>query len=160
LVLDRLNRRHLRTRFSCGEAELDRYIREQAGQDARRRAAACYVLRATEDMEVIAYYTVSMYRIDPVAIPDAIARKLPRYPDLPAALLGRLAVDTRYRGQGLGDLLLTDAIERVLQSPVAALAIVVDALNERAAEFYQHFGFLRLPSDQHRLFLPLTNLRW
>ncbi|HLZ70062.1 MAG TPA: GNAT family N-acetyltransferase [Dehalococcoidia bacterium] len=159
LVIEPLHGRHRRERFNSGEEELDRYLREQAGQDVRRRAASCHVLRAVENLDVIGYYTLSMNRIDPSVFPEVARRRLPRYPDLPAALLGRLAIDTGVRGQRLGDLLLTDAIERVLNNPVAALALIVDALHERAAGFYEHFGFARFPDDAHRLFLPLSNIK-
>ncbi len=159
LVIEPLHGRHARSQFASGEPELDRYLREQALQDVRRRAASCQVLRKVENLDVIGYYTLSMNRIDPSVFPEASRRRLPRYPDLPAALLGRLAVDSRFRGQGLGDLLLTDAIERVLNNPVAALALVVDALHARAAAFYEHFGFTRFPDDPCRLFLPLGNIK-
>lgn len=143
--------------FSCGVEALDRYLRAQAGQDSRRRVATCFVL-VGEDGSVAGYYTLSATSISLVDLPTEIAKRLPRYPAIPATLMGRLAVDRRLRGHGLGELLLFDAFSRTLRSEIASFAFVVDAKDEPAQAFYEHYGFRRLPSAGRRLFLPLAEV--
>ena len=99
-----LTKQHDRSGFSCGIEPLDRYLREQAGQDARKRVAAPFVLCERTSNAVLGYYTLSALSIDVGAWPEDVARKLPRYPVVPATLLGRLAVDRRLRGKGMGNI--------------------------------------------------------
>ena len=113
--IEPLGPEHDRSAFSCGEPALDRYLREQAGQDARRRVAAPFVA-STDGMKVLGFYTLSATSIQLADVPVALAKKLPRYPRLPATLLGRLATDLSARGVGLGRLLLVDAIARAVRS--------------------------------------------
>src|SRR5579864_6132071 len=140
-VIEPLRNDHNRADFSCGNASLDRYLKEQAGQDLRRDCAAPFVLVSERgDTTILGYYTLSSYGIDVGELPADVAKKLPRYPLIPATLLGRLAVDRRYQGQGIGEFLLIDALHRaVVQSTeIAAAAVVVDAIDAGAAQFYQH----------------------
>ena len=109
---------HRRAEFGCGNEALDRYLHRQAGQDARRLVAAVFVLYDAEADLIAGYYTLNASSIAPTDLPAELARKLPRYEALPAVLLGRLAVDARYQGQGLGALLLFDALKR---APAPAL---------------------------------------
>ena len=149
---------HNRADFSCGNASLDRYLKEQAGQDLRRACATPFVLTPKRgDASILGHYTVSSYGIDVGELPPDTVKKLPRYPLIPATLLGRLAVDRRYQGQGIGEFLLIDALHRALVQSfeIAAAAIVVDAIDARAAKFYRHFGFEPFPSITGRLFLPM-----
>lgn len=153
--------RHDRAAFSCGNDSLDRYLKEQAGQDARRRVAAPFVLVSPGDLKtILGYYTLSAFGIEPGELPPAVARKLPAHSLLPATLIGRLAVDGRHRGQGLGELLLVDALKRALtqSEQIGATSVVVDAIDDRAARFYEHFGFMAFPSRRHRLFLPMKTI--
>ena len=152
-----LGDQHDRTAFSCGVEALDRYFRAQAGQDSRRRIASCFVLVAP-DASVAGYYTLSAAGVALADLPADIARKLPRYPLLPAALMGRLAVDHRQRGQRLGELLLFDAFSRALRSELAAYAFLVDAKDDAAQAFYEKYRFLPLPGPGRRLFLPLAEI--
>lgn len=148
-----LSRRHNRTAFSCGVEALGRYLQKQASQDVSKRVAAVFVL--TPDGETIAgYYTLSAHTLNLGDLPDSIARKLPRYPIVPATLLGRLAVSVDFRGQGLGELLLLDAFRRVLgsTSEIASAFVVVDSKDETARNFYLHHDFIALPSQPNRLF--------
>jgi predicted GNAT family N-acyltransferase len=150
---------HDRSRFSCGVEALDRYLRTQAGQDVARHVAVCFVL--TPDGTTIAgYYTLSQYSVDLVSLPLEIAKKLPKYPEVPATLLGRLAISENYRGQHLGEFLLLDALYRAWRQSeqVASAAVVVDAKNEAAQRFYEHFDFIRLPGQPDRLFLPMRTI--
>ncbi len=135
---------------------LDSYLHKQAGQDARKRAAVPFV--ATADGQTIAgYYTLSQYAIGLDAIPGEVAKRLPKYPMVSATLLGRLAVSSEFRGQGVGEILLMDALHRSLDSSkqVASAGIIVDAKDESAATFYAKYGFIELPKIEKRLFLPM-----
>ena len=136
---------------------LDRYLREQAGQDARRRVAAPFV--ATPDgATVLGFYTLSATSIELTDVPPPLAKKLPRYPRLPATLLGRLATDVSARGIGLGRLLLVDAITRAVRSEIASFAMVLDAKDEDAASFYAREGFVRLPGMPIRFVRRMSDL--
>jgi GNAT superfamily N-acetyltransferase len=161
-VVELLGGVHDRGGFSCGNNALDRYLKEQASQDLRRGCATPFVLisRAGETA-VLGYYTLSSYGIDTGELPPDVARKLPRYPLIPATLLGRLAVDQRQQGQGIGEFLLMDALHRsLLQSvKIAAAAVVVEAIDERATRFYQHFGFVPFPAIPDRLFIPMKTVK-
>lgn len=146
---------HRRVDFSCGAEPLDRYIKQQAGQDVRRHLAAVFVLRSRHDPATIAgYYTLSAASMTIEDLPPDERKRLPRYP-LPAILIGRLAVDHRYQRQGLGEYLLMDALQRSLRADIAAIAVIVDAKDDNARSFYERYGFRRLPEREYRLFLLL-----
>ena len=150
--------RHDRSGFSCGVEALDRYLQSQASQDARRRVAAPYVLVEAASANVLGFYTLSNTSIQVAELPAAFVKKLPRYPVLPATLLGRLAVDAKGRGRGLGTELLLDALRRCLRSETASLAVVVDAKDDSAISFYERHEFLRLPDQPNRLFMPMSEI--
>lgn len=147
---------HDRAAFSCGVEVLDHYLQRQAGQDERKNIARVFVAEGPEPHIVAGYYTLSSYGIDVGDLPAAESKKLPRYPIVPAALIGRLAVGLPYRGTGLGAHLLLDALARIIDvnNEVATHAIVVDAKGEAAASFYRKYGFRPFPSIPLRLFLP------
>jgi GNAT superfamily N-acetyltransferase len=160
ITIEALSGQHERTNFSCGESELDDYFRRRAGQDDRRNIARVFVATDPE-LGVVGFYTLSTCAIHPGEVPTEVARKLPRYESIPAALIGRLARDLRARGRGIGELLLADAINRDLAADrsMAVWAILVDAKNQAASEFYQSFGFIPFPSRSSRLFLPTASAR-
>lgn len=160
LTTEPLGKHHDRAAFSCGAPELDRYLQRQASQDARRNVAAPFVLCAAGSAAVIGYYTLSAISIDAGELPDDITRKLPRYPDVPAVLIGRLAVDAGQSGKGLGKYLLVDALRRAWEgtAQIAAAAVIVEARDEDAASFYEHFGFRRFPDHANRLFMPMQTV--
>jgi predicted N-acetyltransferase YhbS len=160
-VIESLRSGHDRASFSCGNASLDRYLKEQARQDLRRACATTFVLVAKRGRpSILGYYTLSSYGIDVGELPADVAKKLPRYPLIPATLLGRLAVDLRYQGQGIGEILLMDALYRALVQSVkiGAAAVVVDAIDAGATKFYEHFEFIAFPSIRGRLFLPMKTI--
>jgi predicted N-acetyltransferase YhbS len=136
---------------------LDRYFRTQAGQDARKRVASCFVLTDT-DPSPLGFYTLAATSIALSDLPPALAKRLPRYPSMPATLLGRLAVDRRYHGQRLGERLLLDAFSRALRNEIATYAIVVDAKDDAAASFYAAYDFKPLSTGGRRLFLPMAEI--
>jgi GNAT superfamily N-acetyltransferase len=155
-LIEPLNSAHNRDSFSCGNSALDRYLKEQATQDLRRGCATPFVLSSGANLgAILGYYTLSSYGIDTGELPPSVAGKLPRYPLIPATLLGRLAVDHRHHGEGIGEFLLMDALHRSLaqSAQIAAAAIVVEAIDDRAAQFYMHFGFTPFPSIAGRLFI-------
>ena len=143
LRVEALGERHNRTNFNCGVETLDRYLRAQAGQDVRKRVAACFVLVADDDPAPRGYYTLAATTIGLTDLPPALARRLPRYPLVPATLMGRLAVASAHRGQRLGERLLLDAFSRALRSEIASFAFVVDAKDETAAAYYVRY---RIPA--------------
>lgn len=150
---------HDRAAFSCGVEALDNYLHKQAGQDVKKRVAVVFVL--TRDGKTVAgYYTLSQCSIELDAIPEDIARRLPKYPFVPATLIGRLAVSKEFRGRGLGESLLMDALKRCLSGSkqVASAAVIVDVKNDKAAAFYRKYGFLELPKVPNRFFLPMATV--
>jgi ribosomal protein S18 acetylase RimI-like enzyme len=153
---DPLGPAHDRMRFRCGEEVLDRYLQTQATQDVRRRVANCFVAVEAATGHIAAYYTLSAAGIPLVDLPPEETRRLPRYPTLPAVRIGRLAVDHRFHGRGLGAALLMNAAHRVMQADAAALTLLVDAKNDQAVAFYTHHGFRALSSLPRTLFLPLA----
>lgn len=150
--------RHDRTGFASGTAPLDRYLREQAAQDVRRRVAACFVA-LTDAQRIAGYYTLASASVLLSDLPSDLGKKLPRYPAIPAIRMGRLAIDQHFKGLGLGAALLADALARAARSEIAAYALIVDAKDDTAAAFYRHHGFIALPSDPLTLFLPLATVR-
>ena len=157
VTVEPLDSHHDRASFSCGEPALDGYLRRQAAQDAQRRIAQVFVAAGERTGEIIGYYTLSAASFEKDRLPSELARRLPHYP-VPAVVIGRrLAVDRGHQGRGVGELLLLDAIRRVVRASdmVGVYAVVVNAKNDRAFAFYERYGFRSFPSMARRLFLPL-----
>jgi predicted GNAT family N-acyltransferase len=155
-VIELLDQKHDRATLSCGVETLDTYLHKQAGQDLKKRVAVPFVI--TPDGKTIAgYYTLSQYAVQLDAIPPEVGKKLPKYPVVPATLLGRLAIGTAFRGQGLGAMLLMDALYRALlhSRELASAGVVVDGKDAAALAFYKKYGFLELPRVERWLFLPM-----
>jgi len=160
LVIEPLKPTHDRTVFQCGVEGLDRYLKKQAKQDIKRRISRVFVATKPDNPKVvIGYCTLSTLSIELNQLPEKIARKLPKHP-VPAALIGRLAISNAAQGQGVGKLLLADAIKRTLavSDQIAIYTMVVDAINDNAIGFCEQFGFTRLSDDSPRLFLPLKSI--
>ena len=158
--IEALAAHHERDAFSCGVDSLDRYLRAQAAQDVRRRANGVFVLVAADAVEtILGYYTLCATSLPQGDVPAAARKHIPRYPLVSATLIGRLAVSRTRQGDGLGSLLLADAVRRAYASAetVGSSMLVVDALNERAADFYESFGFQPLP-ESLRLVLPMRSV--
>lgn len=148
---------HDRASFSCGVDALDAYLKAQAGQDVRRKANGVFVLvEPAQPDTVLGYYTLCATSLSQGEVPAAARKKIPRYPLVSAILIGRLAVSEVRQGQQLGAMLLADAVQRVYASAstIGASMMVVDAIGERAAGFYENHGFIRLP-ESLRLVLPM-----
>ncbi len=155
-----LAKHHSRAAFSCGNAELDRYFRQQAMQDQRRGVSVVYVLIEIATSAIAGYYTLSATAIEPRGLTPGTFKNLPPYPTVPATLLGRLARDTRYQRSGIGSRLLFDALARSLRASreIASLGVIVDAIDDNARAFYERFGFIRLLDDRYRLVLPMGTI--
>jgi GNAT superfamily N-acetyltransferase len=149
--------KHERDNFCSASESLNRYLREQSTQDVRRRVAACFVALTDED-RIAGFYTLAATGVLLADLPAGTQKKLPRYPTVPAILLGRLAVDQAFAGQGLGSALLADAIHRATYSDIAAFALVASAKDEHASGFYRHHGFIAFPNSPLTLFLPLSKV--
>jgi ribosomal protein S18 acetylase RimI-like enzyme len=156
LVIEPLGSHHDRTAFSCGEPALNAYLQRQASQDMRRRMAQVFVAVGDAPGKIVGYYSLSAASFEKAALPSALAKRLPHYP-VPAAVLGRLAIDREQQGCGLGETLLLDAIRRVVRASmtIAVYAIIVDAKNDRAQSFYERYGFRAFASEPRRPCLPL-----
>ena len=157
-LIEPLGPDHDRSAFSCGSEVLDRYFWELVTADVRRRATACYVALEAPRGKIAGYYTLAAAGIPLAEMPAALAKRLPRYPSVPVARLGRLAVDQAYRGRKLGSALLWDAVGRSLRSEIAVFALIVDAKDDQAEAFYLHLGFVPFGSQPRQLVLPLTKL--
>lgn len=151
------SRKHDRSDFCCGKDSLDNYIRKQASQDVKRRVSTVFVLIDEPEFNVLAYYTLSTYTIDITVLDEAFAKSLPRYPLLPATILGRLAVDDRQKGKRFGELMLLDALQKALNAStqVASLAVIAEALDETALSFYLKYGFQQFRQEPMKLYLPM-----
>lgn len=152
-----LNSSHKKNLFECEEPSLGSYLRKQAGQDVKRQVAACFILEGAHGA-IKGYYTLSADSIDRSLIPESLQKKLP-YKNLPVTLLGRLARDRNYKGRGIGELLLADALSRAYRASYAigACAVVTDPINEKARNFYKSFGFITLESG--RMFIPMETIK-
>ena len=155
-TIEILGKHHKKNDFTCGEESLDHYLKKQAGQEKRKQVSVTYVLSPEHNREEVAgYYTLSNYYLKVAELPEDQAKGLPRYPELGATLIGRLAVSNQFQGEKLGKVLLIDALKRSceLSSQSGSVAVVVDALNDKANAFYRHHGFIEFPTAENRLFI-------
>ncbi len=154
LTIAALDKAHDRSAFRCGQPALDEWFAKRAGQDDRRNIARVFVA-LDEAQTIVGFYSLGAFTLAVNDVPGDVAKKLPRYDAIPAALIGRLARDERVKGQGLGEILLIDAIRRILSASraLAVFAILVDAKDDKAVAFYEGFGFRPFPSQPNRLFL-------
>lgn len=159
--IELLGKRHNRADFCCGIQALDSYIQYYASQDIRRQVAATFVLLVENESFIAGYYTLSASSVKLDSFPEEISKKLPKYPLIPVTLLGRLAVDRNYRGQGWGEILLLDALFRSAfhSREIASMAVVVDAIDTHTLAFYEHFGFSSFPDTPEKLYLPMKTIR-
>lgn len=158
-VTEPLDRQHDRGAFRSGSDALDRYLKERASQDVRRRVAGCFVA-ADQEKKIAGFYTLAATSVNLDALPQELIKGLPRYPVVPAMLIGRLAIAIEHQGRGLGSALIADAVVRVDGLRIGAFALIVDAKDDRAKAFYEANGFVSLPGEERRLCMPIeTALR-
>ena len=155
-----LHSEHKKSNFSCGNEMLDIYLQKQANQDVKRKLAACFVITDAETNLVKGYYTLSNNSISLDIVPDAFKNKLPKsYKTIPTTLIGRFAIDSKYKGQGLGKLMLIDALKRAyeISKLIGSFAVIVDPIDQDAKSFYEKYGFIPLP-DSGKIFLPMKTI--
>lgn len=155
-VIEPLEKKHKRADFSCGNERIDVYFREVVSQDVKRKYATCFVAREIATDRLAGFYTLSSSNVPLNEVPEPLAKKLPRYPSVPAVLIGWLGRHSDYAGHGLGEVLLFDAIKTVATAPIGAHAIFADAIDDKAASFYAAFGFVPLIERPRTLYLPVT----
>ena len=156
MKIELLEKKHLKSNFTCEEDSLTQYLRKQASQDIRKRLATCFV--AVDDKNnVLGYYTLTSESLGRDSIPDKYIKQVPKNYNAPVILLGRLARDIRAKESGLGEHLLLDALFRsykLSNESIGAMAVVVDPINNNAVKFYAKYGFIQLP-DSAKMFLPM-----
>lgn len=155
-----LNSEHNKSSFSCGNAMLDGYIQKQANQDIKSKLSACFVIKEKDTNLIKGYYTLSNASIPLEFVPIEIQKNLPSsYKSIPAILLGRLAIDNKFQGQGIGKLILIDALKRSYQisKVIGSFAVIVDPIDQKAVRFYNKYGFVNLP-DSGKMFLPMKTI--
>ena len=151
--------RHRREAFHCESAALTDFIQKKARKEMDARVSACFVLVPDNDPgRVAGYYTLSQASVTLGKLPAELTKKLPRYPELGATLIGRLARDLEWRGARVGSLLLIDALRRCVRysGEVGAVVVVTDPKDEKARAFYASYGFKAL--DEHRMFIPMNTV--
>ncbi len=146
---------HDRTAFQSGHPKIDIYFSQTVSQDVKRGYAACYVLVERASGKLAGFYTLSSHGIPLTELAPESARKLPRYPSVPAVMIGWLGRDLAFQGQSVGSMLLYDAIARVVTSPVGAYALCADAIDDAAAAFYVAHQFQAFQSRPLSFFLPM-----
>lgn len=147
--------KHDRSDFASGNERIDAYFRQTVSQDVKRGYAACYVLIEKANAKLAGFYTLSSHSIPLTEVAPDLARKLPRYPSVPAVLIGWLGRDATFRGQHVGSMLLADAITRLAAAPIGLHAICADAIDEAAAAFYREHQFRPFVSRPNALYLPM-----
>ena len=160
-IVEVLNKEHDREAFDCGHSELNAYLRTQARQEMDRGSAVVYVLAPQRaPREIAGFYTLSSSSVRLSDWPEAVRKKLPRYPLVPVTLIGRLAVSRSHRGRRLGERLLIDALQRchAASRAVGSVAVIVEAKDADVAAFYARYGFVAFPDQPLRLFLPMKTI--
>lgn len=149
-----------RNSFDCGSVELNSFLKTKARQNQSVGFNKTFVAihGGDKSKKVQGYYSLSMGEIDLSALPTDMLKKLPKHP-VPVARMGRLAVDSATKGQGLGTLLLVDAMKKVrgASESIGVYALMVDAKDDPAKNFYLKYGFIPLLDDPMTLFLPLAS---
>jgi predicted N-acetyltransferase YhbS len=151
--------KHRRNEFVCESRELTEFLRTRARKEMQARSSACFVLVAEADPgRIVGYYTLSQTAVAMRELPEAVTKRLPRYPQLGATLIGRLARDLTWKGKGVGRLLLIDALRRCVRhsAEVGAVLVVTDPKDDKARAFYESHGFRAL--DGRRMFMPMSEL--
>lgn len=158
-VIEPFDGAHERMAFSCGKASLDDFIRARVSQYEKRKLGKTFVAVPTGAKQVVGYYTLAAGAVAFEHLPIAAARKLPKHP-VPIALIARLAVDRSYQGRRLGELLLLDALQRILDltANLGIHAAAVDALDDSAVAFYRKYGFSPLLDRPRQLYLPVATI--
>jgi predicted GNAT family N-acyltransferase len=159
-MIELLNKSHIRNNFDCGKEQLNNYVKFQVNQDIKRKLSACFVLSDKESNDIKGFYTLSNYSIPLDSFPDHIQNKFPKsYQAIPCTLLGRLAINLTYQGQGIGKILLIDALKRSYEvsKEIGSFAVVVDPIDDESEKFYEKYDFIKLP-DSKKMFISIKTL--
>lgn len=159
-MIELLDKKHNRKEFDCGKELLNGYLKNQASQDAKRKLASCFVLSNNDTKKIVGYYTLSNNSIPLSHFSERIQRKLPKsYLTIPTTLLGRLAIDKRHQGKGIGEILLFDALKRSyeISSDIGSFGVAVDPIDDDARKFYAKYDFIELP-DSKKMFIATNTL--
>lgn len=158
LRIEPISKSHNRQDFNSSRSSLNEYLKKHARQNDVKNIAKTYIAANAEN-KILGYYSLSTSSIEFEELPEGFAKQLPHYP-VPAALIARLAVDSRVEGQGLGPRLLIEALQQILSvsNEMAIKVVLVDAIDEEAKGFYLHFGFIELPGHDLKLFLPIETI--
>jgi len=160
-MIELLDKKHNRKDFDCGKELLNEYLKTQAGQDVKRKLSVCFVLADNETKIIQGYYTLSNSSIPLSSFSEQIQKKLPKsYKSIPTTLLGRLAIDKEYQGNGIGKILLIDALKRSygISNEIGSFGIIVDPIDDEAKGFYQKYDFIELP-DSKKMFIATQTLK-
>ncbi len=161
IMIELLDKKHNRNEFDCGKELLNNYLKNQAGQDIKRKLSACFVLAEEETKNIQGYYTLSNNSIPLSNFPEQIKKKFPKYySSIPTTLLGRLAIDKNSKGKGFGKILLMDALKRSyeISKEIGSFAVVVDPIDREAELFYERYDFIKLP-DSEKMFIAIKTLK-
>ena len=159
-MIELLGKKHNRNDFDCGKELLNNYLKNQAGQDVKRKLSVCFVMIENETNIIQGYYTLSNNSIPLNNFSEKIQKKLPRsYASIPTTLLGRLAIDLKFQGKGIGKILLIDALKRSydISKELGSFGVVVDPIDEEAEKFYEKYDFIKLP-DSEKMFIATQTL--
>lgn len=159
-IIEKLSGYHDKQNFDCGEDSLNRYIKNLATQDQRRKASQVHVIVENDNVQVIGYYSLNSFAVELDLIEQSQKRKFAKYSQVSAAKIGRLAVDKQYQDKKIGEILLIDALERIksISEEIGIAIVVVDALNESVIRFYERYGFTLLHDNKTILFLPVKDI--
>ncbi|MGE5394443.1 MAG: GNAT family N-acetyltransferase [Candidatus Saccharibacteria bacterium] len=160
-MIELLDKKHSLKAFDCGNELLNSYLKNQAGQDVKRKLSACFILTEKQTNQIQGYYTLSNNSIPLNSFPEPIQKKLPKsYESIPTSLLGRLAVDINFQRKGIGKILLIDALKRSYEvsKEIGSFAVVVDPIDEEAEKFYAKYDFIKLP-DSKKMFIATKTLK-
>jgi GNAT superfamily N-acetyltransferase len=160
-MIELLDKKHNRKDFDCGKELLNDYLKTQAGQDIKRKLSVCFVLADSETNVIQGYYTLSNSSIPLSSFSEQIQKKLPKsYKSIPTTLVGRLAIDKKYQGKGIGKILLIDALKRsyAISNQIGSFGIIVDPIDDEAKGFYQKYDFIELP-DSGKMFIATQTLK-
>lgn len=158
--IERLGKRHERKGFDCGVESLSAFPHQYAAQNDRKGISRTYVATKENSVDVAGYFTLFGSVLDITELPEKLSRHLPRY-SVPVVVLGRLAVDLRFQGQGLGGILLACALERIVDASelIGVYGAVADAVDDKAREFYLAHDFVPLTDDPYHLLLPIAMVK-
>jgi GNAT superfamily N-acetyltransferase len=158
LHIEKLHRTHNVEQFTCGQAELDRFLNRHALQAQQSNSSQTYV--AVDGDAIAGFYTIVAGEVEHARAPERVVKGMARHP-IPLLVLARLAVHVNAQGRGIGSGLLLDALGRTLQvaDVIGVRALAVHAKDDRAVAFYRHFGFMPSPTDARHLFMIIKDIR-